>query len=105
MEITHLGHSCFKIKGKNVTLVIDPYDPKQLGVKLSKLEADVLLMSHEHFDHAYKEGVQNYRLLINEPGEYETGDVSIYGINTFHDDKEGSERGNNTMYLIEIDGF
>lgn len=105
MEITYIGHSCFKIKGKNLTIVTDPYDPAKMGYKLPKLEADVLLLSHDHFDHAYTEGVSNYSLLINSPGEYETKDVFIYGIPTFHDDKEGKERGKNTIYLIEMDGF
>jgi L-ascorbate metabolism protein UlaG (beta-lactamase superfamily) len=105
MEITYIGHSCFKIKGKDLTIIIDPYDPDDVGYKLPKLEADVLLISHEHLDHNYREGVAGYRLLIDAPGEYETGGTFIYGIETFHDKKAGSERGKNIMYLIEIDGF
>jgi L-ascorbate metabolism protein UlaG (beta-lactamase superfamily) len=102
MEITYIGHSCFKIKGKDVTLVIDPYDPK-IGYKLPKLECDVLLTSHSHFDHNNISGVTGYRLLINSPGEYETNGVFIYGIPVYHDGKQGAERGDNTIYLIEID--
>jgi L-ascorbate metabolism protein UlaG (beta-lactamase superfamily) len=105
MEITYIGHSCFKIKGKQLTLVIDPYDPAQMGFKLPKLECDVLLMSHDHFDHGYKQGATGYKLAIDGPGEYEASDTFIYGIETFHDDKDGKERGKNTMYVIEIDGF
>lgn len=105
MEITYIGHSCFKIKGKELTLVIDPYNPKDVGYKLPKLEADVLLISHQHEDHNYKEGVTGYRLLIDSPGEYETKGTFIYGIETFHDNKNGAERGYNIMYLIEMDGF
>lgn len=105
MEITYIGHSCFKIKGKDLTLVIDPYKMEEVGYKLPKLEADVLLISHEHADHNNKEGVTGYRLLIDAPGEYETKGVFIYGLETFHDKKNGAERGKNVMYLIEIDGF
>ena len=105
MEITYIGHSCFKIKGKELTIVIDPYNPEDVGYKLPKLEADVLLISHEHADHNYKEGVTGYRLLIDAPGEYETKDTFVYGIETFHDNKDGAERGKNIMYLIEMDGF
>ena len=64
MEITYIGHSCFKIKGKDLTLVIDPYDPK-IGYKFPKQECDVVLVSHDHKDHNYIDGVSGYRLLIN----------------------------------------
>ena len=105
MEITFIGHSCFKIKGKDLTIVIDPYDPKKTGYKLPKLEADVVLSSHDHYDHNYIEGISGYTLLIDGPGEYETKETFIYGISTFHDNKEGADRGSNTMFHVEMDGF
>lgn len=104
MEITYIGHSCFKIKGKDVTLVIDPYDPK-IGYKLPRLECDILLSTHNHFDHHYIEGVSGYKLLVDTPGEYETEGVFIYGIPVYHDDKDGKERGQMTVFLIDIDGL
>lgn len=103
MEITYIGHSCFKIKGKNLELVIDPYDPDKTGYKLPKLTADVVLTSHEHDDHSFLDGVSGYKLAITTPGEYEINDVYIEGITTFHDDKEGKDRGKNTMFQITID--
>ena len=105
MEITYIGHACFKIKGKDLSLVIDPYNPETTGYKLPKLEADVLFISHSHDDHSYKEGVTGYGLLIDGQGEYETKNVFIQGIETFHDENGGSKRGPNTMYQIDIDGF
>ena len=104
MEITYIGHSCFKIKGKELTLVIDPYDPKEAGYKLPKLEADVLLLSNSE-DTSTKSSVSGVRLLIDAPGEYETKGTFVYGIETFRDKKEGAERGKNIMYLIEMEGF
>lgn len=105
MEITYIGHSCFKINGDNLTLVIDPYDPKALGYKLPKLSADVVLTSHEHADHSHLEGITDYRLAIETPGEYELSGTFITGIKTFHDNNEGKDRGSNTIYQIEMDGF
>jgi L-ascorbate metabolism protein UlaG (beta-lactamase superfamily) len=102
MEITYIGHSCFKIKGKEITIVIDPYDPK-IGYKLPKLECDILLSSHNHADHSNIAGVTGYRLLINSPGEYETSGVFVYGIPVYHDGKQGAERGENIIFLIEVD--
>lgn len=105
MEITYIGHSCFKIKGKDVSIVIDPYNPEKTGYKLPSLNAELLLVSHDHDDHNYIDGVSDYKLLVNGPGEYEIQEVFVYGLPTFHDANDGAERGNNTMYLIDIDGF
>ena len=105
MEITYIAHSCFKIKTKNQTIVIDPYDPQKTGYKLPKLSADILMISHDHFDHNFKESVTDVQLLVDGAGEYEKDDTFIYGIKTFHDDKKGAERGSNTIYLIEAEGF
>lgn len=85
-------------------MVIDPYDPENVGYKLPKLEAEVLLITHDHADHNYRQGVAGYRLLVEGLGEYETKGVTIYGIESCHDNKNGEERGNNTMYLLEVDG-
>lgn len=104
MEITYIGHSCFKIKGQNLTLVTDPFDGS-IGYKVPKLKADVLLMSHDHFDHANKDAVSDYKLLIDGPGEYEASGVTIIGLPTFHDDSLGVDRGKNTIYAITIDNF
>ncbi len=104
MEITYIGHSCFKLKGKELSLVIDPYDPK-IGYKLPKLEADVVLSSHDHFDHSNASGITGSRMYIDSPGEYEISNAFISGYPTFHDDKNGSLRGKNIIYTIDIDGF
>lgn len=104
MEITYIGHSCFKIKGKGMTIVIDPYDPK-IGYKLPKLECDVLISTHDHHDHNFISGVSGYKLFINTPGEYEVNGVFVYGIPVYHDNKQGVDKGDNIVYLIEIDGM
>lgn len=105
MEITHIGHSCFKIKGKDITVLIDPYNPQKTGYKFPRQECDILLCTHNHDDHHHTEGVSGYKLLIDKPGEYEASDVFVYGIPVYHDAKQGSERGENIIYLIAIDGF
>lgn len=103
MEITYLGHSCFKIKGKDNTILIDPYD-ETIG-KLSKQSCDILINSHQHGDHNHNEIVSDYKILIDVPGEYEIGGTFIYGYPTFHDNKLGEERGKNTIFSIEVEGY
>lgn len=104
MDINYLGHSSFRIKGKNASVVIDPYD-NQTGPKFPKVEADIVVSSHDHHDHSNIEAVKGYKKEISGPGEYEVMGVSFIGIASYHDDKKGEDRGKNTIFVIEIDGI
>lgn len=102
MYITWLGQSCFKIQGKEVTIATDPYDPAT-GLKLSRMTADIVTVSHDHYDHNYVAAISGNPFVINTPGEYEVKRVFIYGIPSWHDNKEGEERGANTIFLFEFE--
>jgi L-ascorbate metabolism protein UlaG (beta-lactamase superfamily) len=104
MEITYLGHSSFKLRGKQKTVVTDPYGEK-VGKFPRDIEADLVTVSHDHFDHNAVEKLKNKPFVINGPGEYEVGDVSVIGVSVFHDEKGGEERGRNTIFVIELDGL
>lgn len=84
--------------------MIDPFD-SSIGLKVPSLSADLLLISHSHSDHNNKKAVKNSPFLIEGPGEYELKEVFVQGINSFHDEKEGKERGSNTIYSIEAEGM
>lgn len=103
MDIIHLGHSSFKIKGKKATIITDPFNPQMVGIKFPKNEANVVTVSHNHEDHNFVEGVSGDAIVVQGPGEYEIKGVKIIGIPSFHDDKNGQERGKNTIYHIEAD--
>src|SRR4030042_579288 len=103
MEITWLGHSCFRIKGKEATIVTDPYD-KTLGYPMRKPTANIVTISHNHPQHCFLEGVAGNPRVVSRPGEYDISNVSIYGIPTFHDNEKGQNRGKNTVFFMEIDG-
>ena len=102
MYISWLGHSCFRIGGRQTTVITDPYSPA-LGYSLGKPAAHIVTVSHDHPGHAYVEGVADEPRLVRGPGEYEIGGVLIIGIAAFHDAEGGSHRGRNTVYLIEVD--
>lgn len=104
MDITYLGHSSFRIKGKQAVVVTDPYDEKT-GKFPKGVEADVVTVSHDHADHNQTQLVGGSPFLVNGPGEYEIKGVSVIGVPTWHDDKEGAERGGNTLYVIEMEGL
>lgn len=102
MDITYFGHASFKIKGKNATVVTDPFDPKT-GLKFPKVEADIVSVTHSHFDHSATDLVQGEPFIVSGPGEYEVKGVEIIGVASFHDNKKGEERGNNTIFNFKID--
>jgi len=109
MEITYLGHSSFRIKGKKRIIVTDPYD-ESVGFKMPRVTADIVTVSHHHPDHNYLTGVKGTTkseepFVIDGPGEYEVGGVSIFGIASDHDQSHGAQRGENTIYLINLDGL
>src|SRR6266487_1284667 len=102
MEISWLGHSCFQLRGKNVTLITDPFSP-QLGHSLGKISAPIVTISHNHPGHNYAVGVGGNPRVVRGPGEYEISDVLITGVASYHDDKHGQNLGRNTIYIIHMD--
>ena len=107
MNIIWHGQSCFQItsqrgKGDQVSIVIDPFD-KSLGLKVPKLGADILLISHQHEDHNNAKAVTGNPFVIDNAGEYEVKDVFIQAIPAFHDDSMGKERGKIFLFTIETE--
>jgi len=106
MIITWQGHSCFKIQDKvgpdGVTLVTDPFN-KETGLKVPNFEADIITVSHDHKDHNNVDALRGKPFVVSCAGEYDFKGVLIEGIDSYHDDKKGEERGGNIMYRIEID--
>ena len=106
MYISQLGHSCFKIQDKQgpdgITVITDPFD-KSIGLKMPSLEADIVTVSHDHHDHNNTGAIRGNPFIINRAGEYDTKGIMIEGIESYHDDKQGAERGKNIIYRIEID--
>lgn len=103
MDITYLGHSSFRIKTKTATVVTDPFDTQMVGIKYPQQEADIVTVSHDHADHNASDKVTGVRKVIEGPGEYEVMGVSIIGYKTYHDSKNGEERGKNTIYVFETE--
>ena len=107
MDIQYLGHSCFKLKGKAGTVVCDPYE-STVGFSLPNLSADVVTVSHDHFDHNASPKIKGTArrekpFLVTAPGEYEVAGISIFGVPTFHDESKGAERGKNIIFTIVLD--
>jgi L-ascorbate metabolism protein UlaG (beta-lactamase superfamily) len=82
--------------------VIDPFS-EETGLRLPKLEADIVLVTHNHQDHNNIKAVSGSPFLISGPGEYEVKNIFIQGIPSWHDEKGGEERGENTIFVLETE--
>lgn len=106
MIITWQGHSCFKIQDKigpdGVTLVTDPFN-KETGLKVPNFEADIVTVSHNHVDHNNVSVLRGNPFVIDCAGEYDFKGILVEGIDSFHDGAQGKDRGNNTIYRIEVE--
>jgi L-ascorbate metabolism protein UlaG (beta-lactamase superfamily) len=102
MEITWYGRACFRLKGRDATVITDPCPPTT-GFVAGKHEVDLLTLSHAHADHAYTRSI-TAGMTLTRPGEYEYRDLLVTGVKTWHDGSEGSERGENIVFAVEVDG-
>ncbi len=109
MTLTYHGHSTFKLKGKRGTVITDPYDDF-IGFSLARTSADIVTVSHHHKDHDAVDKItgtarREKPFIIDEPGEYEVGRISVFGTPSFHDASKGAERGTNIIFTILMDNI
>ena len=102
MNITWLGHSCFRLESKEGSVLIDPFG-KETGLRPPKIKDNLVLVTHHHFDHNNTDEANPEAFIIDGPGEYERNGISVRGISSFHDKSEGKERGLNTIYVIKAE--
>lgn len=101
MDIFWLGHSCFRLRGREATIVTDPYD-RSLGYPPLRLSADIVTVSQAHPHHDHVAAVGGNPKVVAGPGEYEIAGVMITGVDTRREKrKPGPAR--NTAYVIEVD--
>lgn len=102
MTISWFGQSCFRIESKEGSVLIDPFSP-EIGLRPPKIKDDVVLVTHDHYDHNNVSGANEEAMILKGPGEYERKGISIRGILSYHDDSQGAERGLNTIYSIKAE--
>lgn len=107
VKVKWLGHACFEVTGGGVTVVTDPHDGSSLGLPPPRSKADVVLISHDHFDHADGRRLVSKpdAAVVNKPGTHEVRGVRIRGVPSHHDDAGGSKRGSNTIFTFELEGI
>jgi L-ascorbate metabolism protein UlaG (beta-lactamase superfamily) len=105
VTIKWLGHSSFLISLDGVLkIVTDPFD-SSVGYPLPDVTADVCVVSHDHFDHNNVSVVKGNPEVVKGTGEREAKGIKFKGVASFHDEKGGSERGENTIFTWELGGI
>lgn len=105
VNITYHGHSMFKITSDTgQTIVTDPYDEKIKPV-LPDVSADIVTVSHDHFDHSNTGLVKGNPEIIKTKDKRIFDGIEIEGIDSYHDPQKGSLRGKNIIFMIEIDSL
>jgi L-ascorbate metabolism protein UlaG (beta-lactamase superfamily) len=104
MEIDWFGHACFRLRGREGTVITDPYS-KEIGLSFPRPRGDIVTISHAHPGHSSANGVKGDPKVIDGPGEYEIKNIFVTGVPTAHDKKGGKDRGTNTVYVFDIDGL
>ena len=104
LRIRWHGHSCFEIKNGN-TLVIDPHDGKSIGIKVPQAEADVVLITHDHYDHNSYKTVETKGAKIIRGGNRTVHGIKIQSLTAFHDEEKGKKRGEINIYKILVESL
>lgn len=105
MQITWYGHSCFLLTSESgYSILTDPCDP-ETGYELDNLVCDAVTVSHEHHDHNCLAIVAGEPTIIRTAGEHLAGDIHVTGFANYHDDAKGAKRGDNILFLYQIDGL
>ncbi len=102
MDLTWLGHACFRMRGREGIVLTDPPDPKS-GHAIPKTDAHLVTISHDHPGHASLRSVGGDPVVLTGPGEYEVQEILVTGIPTFHDEQKGADRGKNTVFAVRVD--
>ena len=81
MDITWLGHSCFRLRSDEMVVVTDPF-PLSLGLRPDSRPATVVTVSNSHPNHNNWQEVAGAPRVFDTPGEFELSGVSVRGVMT-----------------------
>jgi L-ascorbate metabolism protein UlaG (beta-lactamase superfamily) len=115
MRVRYLGHAAFLLDDGDTAVVLDPYldisdspspDRRWDYPEIEGVDADLLLISHDHGDHNNPDAIGGRPLLIrSRAGRFKTPLGEVVGVNSDHDAEAGSLRGANTIFVFTLGGL
>lgn len=114
MRVRWYGQSAFELDGSQAKVFIDPFDDlspmASHGVRFDYPPIDVsgvdlLLVTHEHLDHNGVGAIPGEPVTLRSTaGRLESPIGEVVAISSEHDERAGTERGPNTIFVFELDG-
>jgi L-ascorbate metabolism protein UlaG (beta-lactamase superfamily) len=114
MRIQWFGQSAFLIEGER-TVFIDPFGAMEglaeRGMQfdyppVENVQADLLLVTHEHADHNVVEAiVGSPQIIRSTAGTFESPIGEVVAVASEHDDVAGTKRGPNTIFRFTLGGL
>jgi len=106
MKIKYFAHASFLFTSSSgVRVITDPYGvTKDLTYGKIEETADVVIVSHDHFDHNEVRSIRGRPSVLKGHGVANVKGIAFVGIPTFHDEAEGRKRGGNVVFCFEMDG-
>ena len=103
MDLTWLGHACFRLRGRDVSILTDPYEGEDWGYAPLATTANVVTISNDHPHHAGLAGIEGKPRVLRRPGEYEIGGALIWGIRTLRRAAAEEPAPRNTAWIIQLE--
>jgi len=104
LQIRWHGHACWEVTNDK-TFVTDPHDGKSIGIPAPNVRGDIILVSHDHYDHNSVKSVEKESSkIVTDSRKRTINDVEIHGFESFHDEENGAKRGINIIYKFNMDG-
>jgi L-ascorbate metabolism protein UlaG (beta-lactamase superfamily) len=114
MQIRWYGQSAFLITAE-ARVFIDPFGAMEgaaaRGIRfdyppIEGVEADLLLVTHEHGDHNAVDLVGGSPQVVrSKAGTFDTPCGEVVAVASEHDDAAGTKRGSNTILCFALDGL
>lgn len=105
LQIRWHGHSCFEVTN-DVTVVTDPHDGHSIGIPAPNVQGDIILVSHEHYDHNSVGSVDKKdSKVVRDSRKRNISGVEIKGFESFHDESGGAKRGENIIFRFNVDNI
>jgi L-ascorbate metabolism protein UlaG (beta-lactamase superfamily) len=100
VDLSWLGHACFRLRGRDVTIVTDPYADNAWGYPALAISANVVTISNDHPHHAGLSAIEGSPHVLRGPGEYEIGGALIWGVRT---SRPNDAALRNTAFIIQLE--
>ncbi|WP_292319554.1 MBL fold metallo-hydrolase [Caldisphaera sp.] len=108
MKIKWCGNSYYIIEKDNVTIAIDPHDGYSLNLKPCYVDADYIIITHNHYDHNAVEmsyGNKTKEIIRDIVGEKRIDNIRIEFYEMAHDKNGGKIFGKVKAFSLIIDGI